>query len=172
MNDRRTGLKPVLDQTQKIIEQNKDSMKYSEASQGRVFIVRLEDGEILHASLEKFAVEKNIRRAAVQALGGADKGSKLVVGPQDGRARQIVPMDHVLNDVYEIAGFGTIFPDAADKPVLHMHIACGRDGHTLTGCVRRGIRVWQVMEVIIIELVNATSRRVLEKESGFELLQP
>lgn len=147
-------------------------MKSSEASQGRIFIIRLEDGEILHESIEKFALEKNIKRASVQALGGADKGSRLVVGPRDGRAREIVPMDHILGDVHEIAGVGTIFPDAADKPVLHMHIGCGREGRTITGCVRRGVKVWHVMEVIIIELVNATSRRVLEKESGFELLQP
>jgi predicted DNA-binding protein with PD1-like motif len=147
-------------------------MKYSEATQGRIFIIRLEDGEILHESLEKFAVEKNIRRASVQALGGADKGSRLVVGPQDGRARQIVPMDHFLDDIHEIAGVGTIFPDAVDKPVLHMHIACGRKTSTITGCVRRGVKVWHVMEVIVTELINDTSRRVLEKDSGFELLQP
>lgn len=147
-------------------------MKYSEAHQGRTFIIRLEDGEILHESIEKFAMEKNIMRAGVHVLGGADKGSRLIVGPQEGRARQIVPMDIVLDDVYEITGVGTIFPDAANKPVLHMHIACGRNRDTVTGCVRRGVNVWHVMEVIITELVNDTSRRVLEKESGFELLQP
>jgi predicted DNA-binding protein with PD1-like motif len=147
-------------------------MKYSEAHQGRIFIIRLEDGDILHESIEKFAAEKNIRRAGVQALGGADKGSRLVVGPREGRTEQIVPMDIVLDDVYEITGVGTIFPDADDKPVLHMHIACGRNRDTVTGCVRRGVKVWHVMEVIVTELVNDTSRRVLEKESGFELLQP
>lgn len=147
-------------------------MKYSEATYGRIFIVRLEDGEILHESLEKFALEENIKRATVQALGGADKGSVLVVGPRDGRAEKIVPMDHILVDVHEIAGVGTIFPDAAGKPILHMHIACGREGRTITGCVRRGVKVWHVMEVIITELINHTSGRVLEKASGFELLQP
>jgi hypothetical protein len=29
-----------------------------------------------------------------------------------------------------------------------------------------------VMEVIVVELVNASAKRVLEKGSGFELLQP
>jgi predicted DNA-binding protein with PD1-like motif len=147
-------------------------MNYSEAHQGRIFIIRLKDGEILHECLEKFAIEKGILRATVQVLGGADKGSRLVVGPRDGRARTIVPMEHVLEDACEIVGTGTIFPDAADRPVLHMHIACGRQDRTITGCVRKGVRVWLVMEVVIREIVNATSRRVLEKETGFQLLQP
>ena len=29
-------------------------MKYSEAKQGRVFIIRLEDGDVLHESIEAF----------------------------------------------------------------------------------------------------------------------
>jgi predicted DNA-binding protein with PD1-like motif len=147
-------------------------MNYSEAMRGRTFIVRLEDGEILHEALEKFAADKNVRRAFVQALGGADKGSRLVVGPQKGRSATIVPMEKTLDDVHEITGVGTIFPDVNDNPVLHMHIACGREGSTVTGCVRRGVKVWHVMEVIIVELVNETARRLFELESGFELLQP
>ncbi|MBA3036272.1 MAG: DUF296 domain-containing protein, partial [Desulfobacterium sp.] len=30
-------------------------MKYSEAKQGRIFVVRLEDGETVHEEIEKFA---------------------------------------------------------------------------------------------------------------------
>ena len=32
-------------------------MKYSEAKQGRTFIIRLEDGDILHEKIEEFARE-------------------------------------------------------------------------------------------------------------------
>src|SRR5208283_2450490 len=59
-------------------------MKFSEAKPGRFFILRLEDGDILHECIEAFARERNIRAAALIALGGADAGSKLVVGPQRG----------------------------------------------------------------------------------------
>jgi len=57
-------------------------MKYSEAKSGRVFVLRLEDGDVLHESIEAFARARGIRAAALIALGGADKGSTLVVGPE------------------------------------------------------------------------------------------
>ncbi len=56
-------------------------MKYSEAKQGRVFIVRLEDGEIVHEVLEQFAVDHGIRAASLIVVSGADDGSRFVVGP-------------------------------------------------------------------------------------------
>lgn len=31
-------------------------MKYSEAKQGRIFVIRLEDGDIVHEELERFPV--------------------------------------------------------------------------------------------------------------------
>ena len=40
-------------------------MLYSEAKQGRTFIIRLEDGEIVHETLEKFAIDNNITAAAL-----------------------------------------------------------------------------------------------------------
>ena len=59
-------------------------MKYSEAKQGRIFIVRLEDGDIVHEEIEQFAREQSIKAAALIIIGGADKDSKLVVGPEAG----------------------------------------------------------------------------------------
>jgi len=147
-------------------------MKYSEAKQGRVFVIRLEDGDILHEEIEKFAREKNIKAASVIAVGGIDKDSKLVVGPEKGRAEKVNPMTHIINDVCEIAGTGTLFPDDEGNPVLHMHIACGRKDKTVTGCVRAGVKTWHVLEVILYELTNTTAVRAFEKETGFKLLQP
>ena len=57
-------------------------MKYSEATLGRVFVLRLEDGDIVHEEIEAFAQEHGIRSAAVLVLGGADEGSRLVVENQ------------------------------------------------------------------------------------------
>jgi predicted DNA-binding protein with PD1-like motif len=147
-------------------------MKYSEAKRGRTFIIRLEDGEILHEKLEEFAYTHSIRAAAVMALGGVDKGSKLVVGPEQGRSKPVVPMEHVLDDAHEIVGIGTIFPDGDQNPVLHMHIACGRKNKTITGCVRRGVKVWHIVEIVLFELTDTKARRVFESETGFELLNP
>jgi len=147
-------------------------MQYSQALQGRIFVIRLEDGDIIHEEIEKLARIEGLRAAALIILGGADRGSRLVVGPEDGRATTIIPLETVLADVSEIAGTGTIFPDGEGKPVLHMHIACGRKTATVTGCVRNGVRVWQVMEVVLFELTDSTACRLHDRETGFKLLRP
>ncbi|OGV32037.1 MAG: DNA-binding protein [Lentisphaerae bacterium GWF2_45_14] len=147
-------------------------MKYSMASQGRIFVIRLEDGDVLHEEVEKFAKAQVINAAYLIAVGGADSGSRLIVGPEDGRASQINPMQIVLDGVHEISGTGTIFPDEDGNPILHMHAACGRKDSSVTGCVRAGVNVWHVLEIVLVELLNSTACRRLEPESGFKLLQP
>jgi predicted DNA-binding protein with PD1-like motif len=147
-------------------------MRYSEAKQGRTFVIRLEDGDIIHEEIERFASEKSIKAASVIAVGGADKGSKLIVGPEEGRADKINPMQHTLEDVCEISGTGTLFPDDEGNPILHMHIACGRKNKTITGCVRAGVKVWHVMEIILYEITNTEAKRTIDEATGFKLLQP
>ena len=147
-------------------------MQYSEAKQGRIFVIRLEDGDIVHDEIERFAREKSIGASGLIIVGGADHGSKFVVGPEEGRATAVVPMEHVLDEVHEIAGVGTLFPDDEGNPVLHMHMASGRKSSTITGCIREGVRVWHVMEVIVFELTDTTGIRTHDSETGFKLLQP
>jgi predicted DNA-binding protein with PD1-like motif len=147
-------------------------MKYSQAQRGRTFIIRLEDGEILHESIERFAEEQGITAAACIVLGGADKGSALVTGPAKGRADPIVPVVGELEEAHEITGTGTIFPDRHGKAKLHMHIACGRYKDVSVGCVREGVKVWHVMEIILFELTENKAQRLLDEQTGFELLVP
>jgi len=147
-------------------------MKYSEAKLGRVFVIRLEDGEIVHEVIEAFALEHSIRAASLIILGGSDEGSRLVVGPENGRSSPIVPMGHVLDDVREVTGTGTVFPDDAGTPILHLHMACGRNSSTVTGCIRQGVKVWQVMEAILFELTDTKARRLPDAVTGLKLLIP
>jgi predicted DNA-binding protein with PD1-like motif len=147
-------------------------MKYSQAQRVRTFVIRLEDGEILHESIERFAEEMGITSAACIVVGGADKGSALVTGPAQGRSDPIIPVLGELEEAHEITGTGTIFPDKEGKAKLHMHIACGRYKDVSVGCVREGVKVWHVMEIILFELTNTNAQRLLDKKSGFELLFP
>lgn len=147
-------------------------MRYCEAKTGRVFVIRLEHGEILHESVETFAKEHGVIRAALIILGGADGGSRLVVGPARGAELPPEPMETRLEEVHEISGVGTIFPNADGEPVLHMHIACGRGDDSVTGCVRRGVKVWHVMEVVMTELTDCGAVRAPDAATGFELLAP
>lgn len=145
-------------------------MKYASATLGRVLVVRLEDGDIVHECLEDLARREGIARAAVLLLGGADDGSRIVVGPEDGRAATIVPMQLALDGAHEAAGVGTIFPNEEGEPVLHLHAAFGRGESVRAGCIRAGVRTWIVGEAVIIELTGSEAVRRLE-ESGFTLLQ-
>ncbi|MDY6965396.1 MAG: PPC domain-containing DNA-binding protein [Halobacteriota archaeon] len=147
-------------------------MKYSQANMGRIFIIRLEDGEIIHEKIEEFAEDKGIKSAALIAVGGVDKVSKLIVGPEDGRAKVINPMEFILSEVHEIVGTGTLFLDEDEKPVLHMHISCGRRAETITGCVREGVKTWHILEIVLFELVGGEPVRVLDEKTGFKFLEP
>jgi predicted DNA-binding protein with PD1-like motif len=147
-------------------------MKFSEARPGRVFVLRLEDGDIVHERIEQFAVDQHIEAASLIIIGGAADGSRLVVGPLEDRGLPLEPMQRQLEHAHEVAGVGTLFRDEAGVPLLHMHMACGREGSTVTGCIRTGVKVWHVMEVVIHELVGSTAKRAVEQPLGLKLLRP
>ncbi len=147
-------------------------MKYAEARPGRIFVIRLEQGEVVHEVLERFAEDHGVRAAALIVVGAADRGSKLVVGPQDGDARPVVPLGHTLQDVHEMTGSGTLFPNEEGNMMLHIHAAFGRDGEATMGCIRRGVVVWQILEVIMIELLGVGAVRKRDAPTGFEMLEP
>lgn len=146
-------------------------MKYTEATMGRVFVLRLEDGDKLPDSVESFCTEHNLSRGLCFLLGGIG-GGEIVVGPADGDARPIRAMLHALTGVHEIAGVGTIFPDESGAPLLHMHAVLGRDGVATAGCIRPGIEVWQLGEVIILELRGTDANRMIDQDTGFAMLEP
>jgi len=146
-------------------------MKYSEGKIGRVFVVRLEDKDKLPDALERFAKEKNILRGMCIFIGGVGRG-KIVVGPKDTESQPVVPLVHTLQGPHEVSAVGTIFPDENGKPCLHMHAAFGREGKTRTGCIRLGIEVASLGEVIILEIIDNTAKRKMDREAGFMVLEP
>ncbi|MDR0372817.1 MAG: DNA-binding protein [Nitrososphaerota archaeon] len=146
-------------------------MNYTQAQLGRIFILRLHQNERIHEVIENFATEKQIKAALCFFLGGAENQSKVIVGPKDGKALPPDPVITLLQGVHEGVGAGTIFCDDTGKPKLHMHASFGRGDNTITGCVRAGVDVWQIGEVVILELSGGTAKRTKNKETGFELLE-
>jgi predicted DNA-binding protein with PD1-like motif len=145
-------------------------MKFSQGSLGRVFVLRLEDGDRIPDTIESFAAEHNLQRGFCALLGGLGPG-RLVVGPVDGDASPVEAMLFDIDDIHEAAAVGTLFPDAEGQPKLHMHSALGRDGQTHTGCVRAGLDVWKIAEVVILEITGLAMTRRLNKATGFEILE-
>jgi predicted DNA-binding protein with PD1-like motif len=146
-------------------------MQYQEGSIGRVFALRLEEGDRLPDTLEAFAREHDLSAAMVIYVGGAKGGSRLVVGPDASRPDTIVPLVHSLTGIQEVLAVGTLFPDEKGEPVLHLHAATGREGDATVGCSRAGVEVWLVGEVVILEILGTKGRRRPEPPSGFSLLQ-
>ena len=52
-----------------------------------------------------------------------------------------------------------------------MHSSFGRQQHTITGCIRLGVDVWKIGEIVIFELINTKISRLKHRETGFEFLE-
>ena len=145
-------------------------MKATEGKIGRVFVVRLENDDVVPACLERFAREKSISVGHVILIGGIGCG-EVVVGPRNSEEMPPVPVLLPVDGVHEVVGVGVIAPDKDGKPVLHIHASLGRAGQTLTGCLRPGVVTWLVGEAIIYEITGTNAKRLPDKESGFDLLE-
>jgi len=147
------------------------TMKASEGKIGRVFVVRLEDGDVIPACIERFAGENGISVGHVILVGGIG-GGDVVVGPKHSEEMPPQPMLLPVDGAHEVVGVGIIAPGEDGRPVLHIHAALGRSGNTMTGCLRPGVTTWLVGEAIIYEVTGAEVARVMDDRSGFELLEP
>jgi predicted DNA-binding protein with PD1-like motif len=146
-------------------------MQYTEGKLGRIFVIRLHDGDHLPGALESFVAEKNVSSALCFFLGGAKDKGKVVVGPSEGDVMPPIPMVRLLSGVHEVCGTGTVFPDETGIPKLHMHASFGRGSSTITGCIRMGIDIWQIGEIVVLELTHLAAHREKDKKTGFEFLE-
>ena len=145
-------------------------MKACEGNIGRVFVLRLEDGDVVPECIERFAEEKGISVGHVILVGGIGDG-EIVVGPRRSEERPPEPMLLPVDSAHEVVGVGVLAPNEDGKPVLHIHAALGRSGQTMTGCLRPGVSTWLVGEAILYEITGTTATRLPDKESGFNLLE-
>ena len=146
-------------------------MKISQGKIGRVFVIRLEDGDTIPSCIERFAMEKGVSLGHAVLIGGIG-GGEIVVGPRRSNEMPPEPMYLPVDGAHEVVGVGILAPDEEGKPVLHIHASLGRAGHTMCGCLRPGVETWIVAEVILYEILSAKATRVRDEESGFSLLMP
>lgn len=145
-------------------------MKASEGKMGRVFVIRLEDGDVVPDCLERFAADKGISHGHVILIGGIG-GGEVVAGPRRSDERPPDPLFLPVDGAHEVVGAGIIAPDKDGRPVLHIHASLGRAGWTLTGCLRPGVSTWLVGEAIIYEITGTNAKRLPDKHSGFDLME-
>nr|WP_246325470.1 PPC domain-containing DNA-binding protein [Dissulfurirhabdus thermomarina] len=133
--------------------------------------MRLEDGDEIPGCIEAFAAERKLSAACCLLVGGA-AGGTLVVGPADGSLRPPVPVRAAVEGVHEVVAAGTLFPGEDGRPRLHVHGALGRGDRARVGCLREGVRVWTVAEVVLLELLDTGMVRRRDPATGLELLLP
>ena len=90
-------------------------MKSTEGRIGRVFVLRLEDGDVMPTCLERFAEEKSIKAGHVILIGGIG-GGEVVSGPRDSEARVPDPMLLPVDGAHEVVGLGILTPGDDGKP--------------------------------------------------------
>lgn len=143
-------------------------MKYSEASLGRVFTVKFDDGEDLIKSIDTFLFENKII-SGMFFLIGALRSGEIVTGPKE----DIIPPDpgwNFFDKAHEVVAIGTVYP-ADGKPKLHIHGSFGRGKDSIIGCLRNTAKVFLVTEAVFFEL-HSTAERVFDSYSKHFLLDP
>ncbi|HVP95677.1 PPC domain-containing DNA-binding protein [Methanoregula sp.] len=141
-------------------------MQYSEGRLGRVFVLRIDDGEDFLAVTREFVKNKAVQAGSLLFLGALRQG-RMVTGPE---SLAIPPEPHyvMFEGGWEMVGMGTICP-GEDGPAIHFHASVGRAGHALTGCLREKAVTYIVAEVIVLEFTGLDIRRQPDEKTGLAL---
>lgn len=144
-------------------------MQYSEGRLGRVFVIRLEDGEDLIGSIQRFVAKKGVATGMIHFLGALREG-RLITGPQD--QPTIPPGPPFVEDLegaWETFGMATVYPGDGGEPMIHIHASAGHDDRALTGCLRERATTYLVVEAVVFEFLGLEARRSLDERSGLRL---
>jgi predicted DNA-binding protein with PD1-like motif len=141
-------------------------MQYTEGQLGRVFVVRIDDGEDMLSSLRTFIADKDVKAGSILFLGALMSG-RMVTGPEE---PVIPPVPHfvMFEGGWEVFGVGTIYPGEGG-PHIHFHASVGRSGHALTGCLRENATTYLIVEAVIHEFVGLSARREFDEKMQLHL---
>ncbi|MDO9325978.1 MAG: DNA-binding protein [Methanoregula sp.] len=141
-------------------------MQYTEGQLGRVFVVRIDDGEDMLVSLRQFILDKDIQAGSITFLGALMNG-RMVTGPEE---PVIPPVPHfvMFEGGWEVFGIGTIYPGEGG-PHIHYHASVGRSGHALTGCLRETAITYLIIEAVIMEFTGLKARREIDPKTQLHL---
>jgi predicted DNA-binding protein with PD1-like motif len=136
------------------------AMQYSEGSLGRVFVLRMDHGEDLIKSLQKFLHEKKIESCMALFM-GAMRDGRAVTGPE----LPVVPPTpsfEAYDSAWEVFGMATIYP-SIEGPKLHIHSALGRGRQSMLGCIRDKAEVYLIVEAVLFEMCGLAAERAWDE---------
>nr|WP_321350611.1 PPC domain-containing DNA-binding protein [uncultured Methanoregula sp.] len=141
-------------------------MQYTEGQLGRVFMVRIDDGEDMLESLHRFVREKSVHAGSILFLGALMNG-RMVTGPEE-PVIPVVPHFVLFEGGWEVFGLGTIYTGESG-PHIHYHASVGRSGHALTGCLREEAVTYLIVEAIVMEFTGLSARREFDQKTQLHL---
>lgn len=143
-------------------------MEYTKGSLGRIFLIKFSDKDIFLKEIERFARKEKLKAAAMIFLGALREGD-LVTGPK----KTVIPPEPnwvKFKDGWEVFGIGTIFTNKKG-PQIHIHASLGKKNKVFTGCVRKGSKVFLVIEAVVFELEGVKAGKDIDPATGLNLLQ-
>jgi len=142
-------------------------MQYSEGSLGRVIVLRMDHGEDLIESLQRFLKEKKIESCTAFFMGALRDG-RAVTGPK----LPVVPPTpnfEAYESAWEVFGMATIYP-SIEGPKLHIHSALGRGRESILGCIRDKAEIYLIVEAVLFEICGLNAERVWDEKMQLYLL--
>ena len=143
-------------------------MEYRAGTVSRVFTIRFDEGEDFLDGMIDFIKKEDIRNGWFHVIGGI-REIDLVIGPKE----PVMPPDPVWREMRgarETLGSGSVFWDENNEPRIHLHAALGHHGETVTGCLRKGSKVYLILEVVLFEITGFDASRPWYPEGGFNRL--
>ena len=143
-------------------------MQYTKGSIGRVFLIKFDDKDVFLDEIDKLARKERIRAATFIFLGALREG-ELVTGPK----KPVIPPEPKwtpFKGAWEVLGMGTVFANKKG-PQIHIHTAMGKSDKTLTGCIRKGTKVFLVIEAVLFELKGVKAAKDIDPATGLNLLR-
>lgn len=138
-----------------------------ESNSQRTYVVVLETGDEIMASLKSFAAEERIKTAQFTAIGAL---SDVVLMYFDWEKKEYLRIP--MREQVEVASMiGDMVEDPDGKPSLHVHLVVGRrDGSAMAGHLGDA-HVRPTLEAIVTESPSYL-RKVKDLESGLALIRP
>ena len=134
---------------------------------GRIFVLRMDHGEDLIESLQKFLREKKITSCTVLFM-GAMRDGRAVTGPK----LPVVPPTpnyEAYESAWEVFGMATIY-QSIEGPMLHIHSALGRGRQSILGCIRDKAEVYLIVEAVLFDICGMTAERAWDEKMQLYLL--
>jgi len=143
-------------------------VRYTKGKVGRVFLIKFDDKDVLLGEIDKLARKERIKAATFVFIGALREGD-LVTGPR----KAVIPPEPnwtKFKDAWEVLGIGTLFTNKTG-PQIHIHTAMGKKDKALTGCIRKGTKVFLVIEAVLFELKGVRAAKEIDPATGLNLLR-